>query len=81
MTYVLSQSAFLAKKDFQNEHSVGSSAALLGVMKTKFLQASTELLSVATSNSPQCQYYANLRTKFMSWFVALRGNFANVSVT
>lgn len=71
-SYELNDSTPSAKKDFEND---GSTRVLLAVrcrVKTKFLDAPMESLSIFLSNSSECRYCAGWRAEHMSWSLALR---------
>lgn len=56
--YASSQSARIAKNDFETEGSVPVSVSVRGMVKARFFRALIESLSVSASNSSECQYSA-----------------------
>lgn len=79
-TCALIQSARVAKNDFDTKGSAEFCVAVRGMIKTKFLRASSDSLPMSTSNFYQCQYCANCRSKYMSWPVCTKRSFAKASV-
>lgn len=80
MTTVPKKSAGTAKNDYGAENSVRICAAVQAMGRTKFLRASMDSLSVATSNSSESQYYASSRVEPMSWILAVWRNLAKAAV-